>query len=116
MNGRGAEHFHRHPILVRDPAPSDFGPYVVAPAGRDDGEVLSWKLRHRRQLRLRRTEFFERALRFDRQQLVDDATHGVESETTCREINLAGGRHNVGLVAHVHDQSFAVDANDRLEE
>ena len=60
----GAEQLHRHPIVVRDPAPSDFRPDVVAPTGRNDGEVLAWKLRHRRQLELRRAEFVERALRF----------------------------------------------------
>lgn len=116
FEGPGAEQLHRHPILVGDPAASDFGPHIVASARRDDGEVLSWKLRHRRQLVLRRAEFVERALRFERQQLVDDAAHGVESETTCREVNLADRRHNVRLVADVHDERFAVDANDGLEE
>ena len=78
--------------------------------------MLSWKLRHRWQLGLRRTEFVERALGFEREQLIDDAAHGVESETTRREINLADRRHNVRLVADVHDERFAVDANNRLEE
>lgn len=116
FDGRSAEQVHRHPILILDPAPPDFGPHIVAPTGRDHGEVLSWKLRHRRQLELRRTEFVERALGFDRQQLVDDAAHGVESETTCREIDLADRRHDVRLVADMHDERFAVDADDRLEE
>ena len=113
---QGPEHVHWHPILVRDPSPSDFGPYVVAPTGHNDGEMLAWKLRHRRQLELRRAEFVEGALRLGREQLIDDAAHGVESKTTRREIDLAGRRHNIRLVADVHDERFAVDANDRLEE
>jgi hypothetical protein len=115
-DGRGVEQLHRHAVLALDPAPSDFGPHVVTPTSRDHGELFAWKLRHRRQLELHRPEFVERALGFDRQQLVDDAAHGVESETTCREIDLPGRRHDVRLVADVHDERFAIDAHDRLEK
>ena len=115
--GRGRpEKFLRHTIVVRHPAPPDLGPHIVAAARDDDGEVLAGEFRHRRQLVLDGAEFLERVLQLRRQQLIDDAVDGFEVQAAAAEIHLPGRRDDVRLVAGVHDQRFAVDAHDRLEQ
>ena len=60
--------------------------------------------------------FLERLLQLDRQKLIDDAVDGFERESAVRELDLPRRRHHVRLVAGVHHQRFAVDADDRLEQ
>ena len=46
----------------------------------------------------------------------DDAGYGLERQPARREIDLTVWRHDVGLLAHVHDERFAVDANNGLQQ
>src|SRR5579864_9716392 len=75
---RRPEQLHRHAVFVRYAAPSNLSPQVLAGAGSDDREELAGKLRNRKKLVLGRSEFVERPLRLDRQQLIDNAVHRVE--------------------------------------
>ena len=69
-----------------------------------------------RQLVLHGAELVERVLQLDRQQLGDDAVDRFERQAATRKIHLAGRRDDVRLVAGVHDQRFAVDADNRLKQ
>ena len=84
LDGAGSEHLERHTVVVGHLPPPDLDPDVVAAAGRDDGEMLAWQLRHLRQLVLHGAELFERALGFERQQLVHDPAHGVDGQPAWR--------------------------------
>ena len=105
-----------HAIVFGNPAAPDLGPDIVAAARGDDGEVLAGELGHRRQLVLDGAELLERVLQLGRQQLRDDAVDRFERQAAARQIHLAGGRDDVRLVAGVHDERFAVDADNRLKQ
>ena len=68
------------------------------------------------QLVLNRAELVERVLNLDRQQLTDDAVDGFERQATARKLDLSRRRHDIRLVAGVHDHRLAVDLDDRLEQ
>ena len=110
-----AKQLHRHAVVF-DPPPPHFRPHIVAPTRRHDRELLARKLGERGQLVLSGAEFLERLLRFDRQQLIHDADDGIERQAARREIDLPRRRHDVGLLADVHHQGFAVELDDRLKE
>ena len=103
-------------IVVGDPAPADLGPHVVAAARGDDGEMLARKLPEARQLVLRRAKLVERILKFNRQELRNDAADGFEREPAARQFNLPRRRNDIGLVAGVHDERLAIDAHNCMEQ
>src|SRR5207302_4211423 len=70
----------------------------------------------RRELVLNGAELVDRIEHILWQQLRDDAVDGVERQALARELDLARRRDHVRLVARVHDEGFAVDADNRLEE
>ena len=74
------------------------------------------QLRLCRQLVLDRAKLFERVLQFERKDLIDDANHRFEAEAAGGEIDLTCQRHNVGFLARVYDDSFAVEADHRLKQ
>jgi hypothetical protein len=117
-NGRcdSPEHLNRNPIVVGNAPPTHLGPHVVPASGGHDGELLAWKFFERRELELRGAELVERALGLDRQELIHDPDDRFEAEAAGGEIDLAGWCDDVRLVADVHDQCFAVELHDRLEE
>ena len=110
------EHLFGYPVVVFDLAPPDLGPHVVAAARHDHREPLTWKLGEPRQVVLGRAKFVKRVLEFHGQQLRHDAVDGFEREAAAREVHLPGRRHDVRLVAGVHDERFAIDADNRLEQ
>ena len=61
-------------------------------------------------------ELVERTLQFHGQQLADDAVDRFEREAAARELDLTRGRHDVRLVAGVHDERFAIDTDNRLKQ
>ena len=119
---RGGVHRRRrkklvgHAVVFGNAPAADLGPDVVATARRDDREVLAGELGHRRQLVLHRAELVERVLQLNRQQLRDDAVDRFEREAAARQIHLSSGRDDVRLVAGVHDERFAIDADNRLKQ
>jgi len=114
--GRLREELVGNAVVVRNAVAPHFHPQIVSAACGDDGEMFAGKLGNRRQLVLHGAELVERAVRFRRQQLLDDSVDRVKRQTAAGEIDLPGRRHDVRLVAGVHDQRFAVDAYDRLEQ
>ena len=99
----------------RAPA-SNLDPDVVAAARDDDGKVLVGEIGTRRQLVLNRAEFIQRVLRLDRQQLLENAVHGLERQAARREVDLPGRRHHVRLLADVDHARLAVEPDDRLKQ
>src|SRR5204863_6375912 len=89
---------------------------VVSTARGDDREAFAGEGRLRGELVLNRAELVERVEHVLRKQLLDDAVDGVEREAFAGQFDLAGWRNDVRLVARVHHEGFAVDADYRLEE
>ena len=65
---------------------------------------------------MRGAELVERALRFNRQELVDDAVHCVEGQAASGKIDLTGRRHHVRLLTNVEHERFAVGRDNRLKQ
>ena len=111
------EHLFGHAVIVGNPPSADFGPNVVSATRDDHGEMLSRKLAEAWQLLvLRRTKFVEGVLEFNRQQLRHDAADGLDGQTAARKLNLPGRRNDIRLVAGVHDERLAIDADHCLEQ
>jgi hypothetical protein len=113
---------HRQPerqeivLVIRQLAPANLRPHIVAPSSGDDRELLARELLLRRQRVLDGAELVERRLELGRQELSDDAADGVERQPPACQLHLPRRRHDVRLVAGMHDQRFAVDVDDRLEQ
>jgi len=78
--------------------------------------MLAGELVGRRQLVLHRAEFVQCRLQLGRQQLSDDGVERLECQASTGDVDLSRRRHDVRLVAGVHDQSLPIDAEDRLEK
>ena len=55
-------------------------------------------------------------LRLLRKQLSEDAVDGIGGQPSRGEVDLSGWRHDVRLVAHMHDKRFAIDSDNRLQQ
>ena len=116
VDGRGREELVGNAVVFGNAAAPDFRPDVVAAARGDDREVLAGELGHRRELVLHGAELVQGVLQLRRQQLSDDPVDRFEREAAAREVHLSGGRHDVRLVAGVHDERFAIDPDNRLKQ
>jgi hypothetical protein len=103
-------------LILRQLAPANLRPHIIAPSSGDDRELLARELRLRRQGVLDGAELVERSLELGGQKLSDDAADGVERQTAACQLHLPRRRHDVRLVAGMHDQRFAVDVDDRLKQ
>ena len=88
--------------------------FVELNFGNGTATFVSVKLRG--ELVLNRAELVECVENIRRQQLRDDAVDGLERQPLAGELDLPRRRHDVRLVARVHDEGFAVDADNRLEQ
>ena len=82
-------------VFVWNAMAPHFNPQVVSAARGDDGEMFAGELGDRRQLVLHGAELVERAVRFRRQQLLDDSVDGVKGQAAAGEIDLSRRRHDV---------------------
>ena len=113
---RRDEGLDRHAVLFRRTLAPNLDPHVLSPAGGDDGEVFVAEFGPRGQLVLDCAELVERTQRFHRQQLFEDAVHRFERQAARRQVDLAGRRDHVRLVADMDHARLAVEADDRLKQ
>ena len=99
-----------------DPSASDLDPEVLAASRGDDREQLVGKLRKSGELVLGGAELSQGRLRLLRKQLSEDAVDGIGGQPSRGEVDLSGWRHDVRLVAHMHDKRFAIDSDNRLQQ
>ena len=112
----GTENLLGNPVLLGHPPAANLRPHVVSAASGHDSELLARKSGRGRQLILHRAELVERVLQFDCGSSWLTMPLTASSVSPRWRVHLAGRRHDVRLVAGVHDERFAVDVDDRLEE
>ena len=117
LDGRGRrEEVVGHLVVVGNLAAANLDPDIVAAPGGNHREALARKLGQPCQFLLDGAKFVEGAQGVGRQQLRHDAVDGFEGQSAAGQLNLSGGSDDVGLVACVHHQRFAVHADNCLKQ
>jgi hypothetical protein len=117
LDGRGhREEIAGHLIVVGNLAAANLDPDIVATPGGNHREAFARKLGQPCQFLLDGAKFVEGTQSVGRQQLRHDAVDGFERQAAAGQLNLSGGGDDVGFVARVHDQRFAVHADNCLKQ
>jgi hypothetical protein len=75
-------------LILRQLAPANLRPHIIAPSSGDDRELLARKLLLRRQRVLDGAELVECGLELGGQELSDDAADRVEGQTPACQLHL----------------------------